>query len=101
MVRGIFWWVIFIAYAGLLHQLGEQSNEQGNAYLLFLGVLPLLNAPLDWLSLGLTRGLLRAVFWRVGSWSVCLGISVVSLVIAFSSMFGLVAVVIIGGESVY
>ena len=96
VVRGIFWWVVLIAYAGLLYQLGEQSNEGSNALLLFLGVLPLLNAPLDWLSLGLTRGLLRAVFWRVGSWYVRLGISVVDLVIAFSLIFGLVAVVIAG-----
>ena len=96
VVRGIFWWVVLIAYAGLLYQLGEQSNEGSNVLLLFLGVLPLLNAPLDWLSLGLTRGLLRAVFWRAGSWYVRLGISVVDLVIAFSLMFGLVAVVITG-----
>ena len=29
--------------------------------LLFFGVLPLFNAPLDWLSFGITRGLLRSI----------------------------------------
>ena len=63
VIYGAFWWTVLIAYARLLYKLGKQHHELGNALLLFLGVLPLLNAPLDWLSLGLTRGLLRAVFW--------------------------------------
>ena len=33
--------------------------EQGEALLLFLGLLTLINAPFDWVSLGLTRALLR------------------------------------------
>ncbi len=36
--------------------------------LLFLGLLTLINAPFDWLSLGLTRGLLRLGIERGGWW---------------------------------
>lgn len=37
-------------------------------WLLFLGLLTLLNAPFDWISLGLTRGLLRRGL-EVGGWA--------------------------------
>ena len=39
----------------------EESILSGLTILLFLGVFPLLNAPLDWLSFGITRGLLRSI----------------------------------------
>ena len=93
MVRGGFWCLVFLSYAGMLYSL-ESNVQSGNTWLLFLGVLPLLNVPLDWLSLGLTRGLLRALYWRVGKWYLRLGISVLDAVIAVGLMFVLVTVVI-------
>lgn len=68
--------------------------------LLFLGFLPLFNAPLDWLSLGVTRALLRRIvapghrFWH----SMLLGLvdlflAVLFLVlVAFSTLGGIVLV---------
>jgi hypothetical protein len=42
-------------------------GHEGNALLLFLGLLTLINAPFDWASLGLTRALLRRGL-EVGGW---------------------------------
>ena len=101
IVRGVFWVLVFVAYVVVLCELGGKATDYGNAILLFLGVLPLLNVPLDWLSLGLTRGLLRVALWeakarfivliRVGIWGLDIGL-------AFGLMFALV-VVVIGGIS--
>ncbi len=57
-------WVFFVALAfvtiNLLHHYHGDKIIKGTFYfIVFLGLLPLANAPLDWLSLGLTRGLLR------------------------------------------
>lgn len=47
---------------------GSDKWDQGGVLLLFLGLLTLVNAPFDWLSLGLTRGLLHAGLQRGGAW---------------------------------
>jgi hypothetical protein len=41
--------------------LGDMRNPVDTSVLLFFALLPLLNAPLDWLSLGVSRGLLGAI----------------------------------------
>ena len=93
LIRSGFW-ASFLLNGGCLYGLSTEFTEESRIILLFLGVLPLVNAPLDWLSLGLTRGLLRAVFWRIVPriWRWCAGIFDAGL--AFGLMFVLVAVVI-------
>jgi hypothetical protein len=46
----------------------------GRPWLLFLGLLPLLNAPFDWVSLGLTRALLRRGLELGGWWPYALSL---------------------------
>ena len=43
-------------------------GHEGNAMLLFLGLLTFINAPFDWASLGLTRALLHLGLERGGWW---------------------------------
>jgi hypothetical protein len=50
--------------------------------LVFLGLVPLANAPLDWLSLGVTRGLLHAIRDRLHTPTVTLITALVDLVLA-------------------
>jgi hypothetical protein len=56
--------------------------EIGGPILLFLGLLTLLNAPFDWISLGMTRLLLRYGLERQGSWPVWLALLDVGLAAA-------------------
>ncbi len=51
---------VFASSVWLIILYGEFPFD-GFTFMLFLGVLPLLNAPLDWLSFGITRGLLRSI----------------------------------------
>jgi len=46
-----------------LPNLGNDTSTE-ETFLLFLTLIPLLNAPLDWLSLGISRGLLGAIASR-------------------------------------
>ncbi len=50
-----------------LADLGEVPTQR-SGLLLFLGLLTLLNAPFDWISLGLTRGFLRKGLELTGGW---------------------------------
>ena len=59
----------------------------------FLFLLPLANAPLDWLSIGLTRGLLRTGLALGGTWRIAL-ISLLDLALAAVLMFALVALTV-------
>ncbi len=60
--RGIYWlsytlFFLSIAYLGL-----KYAPSSGTLFIsLFCLLLPLISAPLDWLSLGITRGLLQAI----------------------------------------
>ncbi len=60
---------------------------------MFLSLLPLANAPLDWLSLGLTRGLLRYGLARGGTWRI-VAISLVDIGLAAALMFPLAAITV-------
>eukprot|EP01037_Dinobryon_pediforme_P031358 gene31358-35810_t len=46
----------------------QHAWTSAGALLLFYGLLTLVNAPFDWLSLGITRGLLRRGLERTGLW---------------------------------
>jgi hypothetical protein len=62
--------------------------------ILFWLLLPLVNAPIDWLSLGVTRGLLQAV--RIGRHSsrMALGFALADLVLALAFLFLITAVLV-------
>ena len=59
--------------------------------IVFMTLLPLANAPLDWLSLGLTRGLLRYGLARGGTWRIA-AVSLVDIVFAATLIFPLAAI---------
>ena len=59
----------------------------------FLFLLPLANAPLDWLSIGLTRGLLRTGLALGGTWRITM-ISLLDLALAAVLMLVLVALTV-------
>jgi len=48
----------------------NKSSKGDDIFILFYFLLPLLNAPIDWLSLGITRGLLQSIrHQHHGGWS--------------------------------
>ncbi len=68
--KASFWfisWFILLAYLlGSIYLITNFNKlnsiiNDSLIMILFLGILPLFNAPLDWLSLGFTRGLLQAI----------------------------------------
>ncbi len=59
--------------------------------IVFFALLPLANAPLDWLSLGLTRGLLRYGLAIGGTWRIA-AVSLVDIVLAAALMCPLAAI---------
>ena len=63
------------------------------AFLLFLGLLTLLSAPFDWISLGLTRGLLRLGLQLEGWWPYFLALLDACLAAMIVALFELVMVV--------
>jgi hypothetical protein len=62
--------------------------------LLFLGLLTLLNAPFDWLSLGLTRALLRRGIELKSWWPY--GLAIVDALLAIQIIAALACVMVIG-----
>jgi hypothetical protein len=61
--------ILFATYLACAELLSPQRRwEDIGPLLLFLGLLPMLNAPFDWASLGLTRALLRRGLERKGWW---------------------------------
>lgn len=78
--------------------------------LLFLGLLTLINAPFDWLSLGLTRALLRRGLERKGWWPLLLALidaffaALIVAALSISMVFGVQAfdtlAVLGGGEPI-
>lgn len=53
--------ILFIAVSFLSDGAGTNNQTFSTQIILFYLVLPLLNAPLDWFSLGVTRGLLHSI----------------------------------------
>ncbi len=59
-----------------------EKIQVGFSLLLFMGFLPLFNAPLDWLSFGFTRGLLHSIATQKHGWGRILITSMIDVVIA-------------------
>ena len=97
--RNKFGW-FWLFYTLLFMVLGYASlayvqNSEYMVMLLFWLVLPLVNAPLDWLSLGVTRGLLQAVrAQKHGGWRT-LGWGLLDLVFALGFLFLIAAVLVV------
>jgi hypothetical protein len=70
------------------------KDDKYMIYLLFLILLPLVNAPLDWLSLGVTRGLLQAVRTGRHSSHRALGFALADLGLALVFLFLITAVLV-------
>ena len=64
--------LLVIATGAALFSTGSQLWTGWAPALLFLGVLTLVNAPFDWLSLGVTRALLRLGLEQGGPWPLLL-----------------------------
>ena len=92
----VLFWALFIllclALPGWLAVFPRWSTS--GPLLLFLGLLTLLNAPFDWLSLGLTRGLLRCGLELHGPWPWALAL--VDAVLAVLSIALLALVMVLG-----
>lgn len=82
----------FASYAGAF-----AAWETAGPLALFLGLLTLINAPFDWLSLGVTRGLLRRGVELGGLWPYALGF--VDLALALVLVAGLAATMTIGVQA--
>ena len=62
------------------------------ALLYFLVMLTVINAPFDWLALGITRGLLRRGLERGGAWPLVLGLA--DLAVSIALLLGLAVAVL-------
>lgn len=102
-----FWfWFLFnlflwaLTYVSALYLYGYQLNysadENVASYILglFLLFLPLLNAPLDWLSLGITRGVFQALRAGRHSGLLPLWLTIADLLIALIFLFLIVTILI-------
>jgi hypothetical protein len=69
--------------------------EQSGALILFLGLLPLINAPFDWASLGLTRALLHRGLELGGWWPFLFALFDAVAAVAVISMLALIMVLIV------
>lgn len=68
-------------------------GDRSDAVLMFFGILTLANAPFDWLSLGLTRGLLRCGLQRGGGWPA--GLALLDALLATLLLIPLCAVMVL------
>lgn len=92
------WFWLFYTVLFMVMSYVSLAYMQHSGYmvlLLFWLVLPLVNAPLDWLSLGVTRGLLQAVrAQKHGGWRT-LGWGLLDLVFALGFLFLIAAVLVV------
>ena len=59
--EAVFWIIYSLIFIGLAVYLINSVPTDGKIFLLFYLLFPILNAPIDWLSLGITRGLLNSI----------------------------------------
>ena len=94
--EGFFWLaysLILIAFATLL--ITSIDETVVGILLLFYFIFPLLNAPIDWLSLGITRGLLQSIrYEHHGGW-VAFAWALLDVVLAFGFLLLVSAVLVI------
>ena len=83
--------LVCLVAAGLLSPLETWSKT--GPLLLFLGFLPLINAPFDWICLGLTRALLRRGLELGKWWPVALSLVDASLATVFVTLLALAMVI--------
>ena len=105
--KGSAWFAYFnlgislvLVAACLLSTISASSKlrwDQAGGLLLFLGLLTLANAPFDWLSLGLTRGLLRCGLQRGGTWPA--GLALLDALMATLLMIPLCATMVLAVQS--
>ena len=90
-------WISLVFFSFALMHVGAfgdaVSLAAGLLIILLLILLLLANAPLDWLSIGLTRGLLRTGLALGGTWRIAL-ISLLDLALAAALMLALVALTV-------
>ena len=90
----LFFFTFFITYLlGIVYWLGlhEGIKIKGLPILIFLGLLPLVNSPFDWISLGITRSLLYSIVDKVHGGVIAFFWSVFDIVIALLLLFGIMA----------
>lgn len=93
---GWFWLLYSVVFFVVGYYLLSLTKESGDiVFLLFWVLLPLVCAPLDWVALGVTRGLLQAVRAGQHSGRVALGWAMVDLLLALVFLF-LNAAVLVG-----
>lgn len=93
----LFWFVFFVFFMlyllGIVYWLGTQEGIDKDvlAILIFLGLLPLVNSPFDWVSLGVTRSLLYSIVDRVHGGVVAVFWSLFDIVIALLLLLGIIS----------
>ncbi len=115
--KASFWfisWFILLAYLlGSIYLITNFNKlnsiiNDSLIMILFLGILPLFNAPLDWLSLGFTRGLLQAIADKKHSKKGIIFMGFLDLIVAIvflvlvtaSSLLGILLVNYVAGTGV-
>ena len=114
--KAFFWfssWFILLAYLLCavylsVHFGKSEFNNNSLIIIIFLGILPLFNAPLDWLSFGFTRGLLQVIADKKHSIKGIIFMLILDLIIAIiflisvtvSSLLGIFLVNYVSGVEV-
>jgi len=96
--------MVLACFAGAVVQSHLVDWQEFGPLLLFLGLLTLLNAPFDWLSLGLTRALMRRGLEREKWWPYLYAVIdalLASAIIAFLAMAMLAGVQLFDDLAVY
>lgn len=85
---------IFILYLlGIVYWLGtqEEIKKEGLSVLVFLGLLPIINALFDWISLGITRSLLYSIVDKVHGGVIAFFWSLADIIVALLLMLAIVS----------
>ncbi len=99
-VAGAFAVVAAVAVVATVAGAAANTWIFGTTILFFMTILPLLNGPLDWLSLGLTRGLLQAIGEKRHKGARALGWAFLDLIVALLLMVA-VSVILVAGIGVF
>ena len=94
LIYWLFFLVFFVLYLlGIIYYLGTQAGikTESLSTLIFLGLLPLVNSPFDWASLGVTRSLLYSIVDRVHGGGLAVFWSLFDIVIALALLLGIIS----------